>query len=163
MSSYRDFYIGPYLIVKNKYITTTESRKVCVNDKCKKFDATTKTKFCGECGQTVEDKKFEVQDILSVNHLLNEGDLVDKMYVIHNNGVEIYKDREIVLPNNSDGRSDKYNIDYSFCGELEISEDDKTMDTAWFIIKYGKIIDLLVSKFGEENVEFKWGLVIYYS
>lgn len=164
MGSYLNVDLGPYIIAKHINSTYTENKTVCVNTECNKFDKEVKSKFCPECGQQSESKKFERPTKLNAWSFLNNNDMEDRLIGAHAGGSEIYKDREILTPNQyMPAELKQIKVDSDFCGDVDLSDCAELCksQTDWLLKEYEKEITALTEAGFE--IEVKWGLIMSYS
>lgn len=169
MGSYQNIYIGPYLSVKNKVVDSTNTTMVCSNTDCDKHNKKVDSKFCPQCGQPPIKKVDPVKKNYDANDALNKFDeeYHNQVYFPHNGGTDMFKDRMLILPNDSEGRPLEIDIDEDRSGEYPLFPDDVLSkipeDLGWFETKFKKYVDHLREEFGPENCNLKWGIVIHYS
>lgn len=167
MGAYRQDYIGPYLIVKNKKEEIFDDKFFCINKSCDSYDKKVKTKFCPECGkepEKVTTSKFE--DYSAQDFVMNYNDCEweNELYFPHDGGVEMFKDKCIAIPNDHEDRPRYIDIDDDSSGVYPfLSEQDMLNDMNWFKEHYKHVFDKVEEEFGKENMEFGYGLVVSYS
>jgi hypothetical protein len=162
-----NIHIGPYMIVKGKK-TEFIDREVltCSNKKCQTYKDNKphneKQKFCAECGNPVEIKKYKEKWVSDANDLINDepyGDeFVDELCWTDpmggDDGVFIANERSPFEKKRGDVDDDDI-IDFDNIKPEEEKE--------WFKKRYKKIIDVFHKEFGENSVTIKYGMFKWYS
>lgn len=163
MSVSQGIYIGPYMVVKNKDTVSTFSKRVCVNTTCQKTGKEVTSKFCPECGQESESKKFSMPKSVSVSEHFD--DMHDDFYFPHNGGSDIYKDKQILMPNTREGRPQSFRSMAECVGEvsLDLTKEELQEEYDWFEHTYSEQLMMIRNSFGSDNCKVGWGIVIYYS
>lgn len=169
MGAYQSIYVGPYLSVNNKMLDSTVTTMVCGNSECNKHNKKVDSKFCPQCGQPPVKKVEPVKVAFDAQDALNEfdEDYHNDLYFPHNGGSDMFKNKKLVLPNDSEGRPNRIRIDGDSSGEYPLFPEEGLSkipaDIAWFEAKFKRYIDHLRSEFGPENCNLKWGIIIHYS
>lgn len=154
--------LGPYLVAEGKKIVSVNvSHRACDNDKCKKYrkKASNDEKFCTKCGTEIKKISFTVDEEQDARDLLDENDFLDELVytdpMLGESNIFLANHRS---PFDNDGRSQ---LDES--GDVDISKLNIAAEIEWFKERYKKVLDVLIENFGEENVQIKWGVVVWYS
>lgn len=164
MGSYQNIHIGPYVIAKHRDTVRTKHMVVCVNEKCRNHDMETKTNFCSQCGQEPQNKKFEIPYKENAWSFLNNNRMEDRLIGVHAGGTEIYKDREILTPNQHMPKDlEEIRLDGHDCGEIRLDGSAALIkkQTDWMLEEYEAELSALRAAGFE--IEVQWGLVIHYS
>ena len=156
MSVNRYTKITPYLVVTGTFSKINiEIKRFCADHPRIKQE---KNKFCSECGKEIVSKEHKViEDRTPMSLLYDLPDFEDQLYSPFD------RDRNILLPNQYAPSQFKCDND----GEVEVNllgrETTIEKQVNWFKTEYSKEIAYLRDKFGEKNVEVRWGVISYWS
>lgn len=166
MGMYVSLYVGPYMVVTGtKDVVTERSVRTCSNNECETYKANKKhsetQKFCAECGSIVEIKKYSEIEKDYPNWMLSDvEDFEDELCETTRDSRK--DDKQVFVPNekipfqperHTDGEHFNMNL-------LDMSQ---TEEVEWFKKRYEKIISFFKDELGENSVEFRWGVVQWYS
>jgi hypothetical protein len=152
-------YVGPYIEVKYvKAPTGTEliSYKTCSNTSCKRRGfAEYKSKFCSDCGHSIELLSEEVETELSAIEFLNKYDLLSEISA--DNSEDEEGDTQLFFPINNDLKGGCWSVKHD-----EIWEDLSDLNAAEEIEKTKAIcansLKIIEEVYGNKPV-VKWGVV----
>ncbi len=164
MGAYLEIHLGPYLIVKNKYIDSTKEEILCRDASCSNHGKTFNGNFCFGCGQAFEKTNTPIKKRFTMQRFINDNkEWVDELSFPHDGGTDIYKDKTIAICNGSNNRPVEYDIDNN-SGVYPIpTTEEIEADMQWFKTEYKEIFDAVTKEFGEENMKFEWGLIVHYN
>lgn len=164
MGLYRSDYIGPYLIVHDKKKEFFDEKFFCTNKSCDSYDKKVKTKFCSDCGQ--EPGKVitpRIENYSASEFIMCDNEQWDNEFNFPDYIFGEKENKTICLPNTSKDRPYIDDIgDDSGVYTLPTSEQMEA-DKKWFKETHAEVLDAIRKEFGEDNMEFGYGLVVSYS
>ena len=155
MGTYKETYIGPYITVRDRQSSIDIPMRQCQTQTCKNLHKDIITNFCPECGQVPIQFVYSKPSIVTVTDLINfNDDLIEPCS-------DLFEGHTILIPNNSTGRSIRFNTDIP--GIIPLDNHKMLEDLAWFNLKFKDYIIKIYEEFNIENVDIEWGILIYYN
>ena len=160
-------YIGPFVVCKFNLIDTKEQRLSCPKSDCVKFGATIwqkSRKFCDQCGSEIGMMDFSIKSpSVSIEEIFAE--IGDALSCVLDDDLYSYLNKEKVhvwMPNRDFGEKlnflfgGKYNMD---CFIQDIDPEVLPRQIKAFQDQFTKELAVLESKYGKDNIIYKWGVI----
>ncbi|SRR3990172_7487776 len=153
-----NIHIGPYMVTKsNKEIQKECTVNTCLNTDCEthKENQVVHSKFCANCGYSIGKKKYiEIEKITPYSLL--EDEFLDELHCAYD-----YENIEIYISNQCSPFDREFDSDRFF--EIDLQKADSQKEIDWFKERFKKIISCFELEFGKDSIEFKWGIIKWFS
>lgn len=158
-----ELYVGPYIKILKKKIFEKDIEAGCIDKQCSKRKKATSAKYCPECGSKIQ--KYEITTLKKVDwfDISEKHKIEDSFFDATSN--EFDDNKHIVLiPNQNKyipkNWKKKSGDEFYLVDDLDPSYITKDLND--FPKLAEKVITILNSEFGQENVSIHWGILQYY-
>lgn len=159
-------FLGAYAECKTHKVDTMTIKRTCENNKCKTYGDNVYDKntiFCSFCGSKIKEIEFPSKEDAVDRHELSEEVFQNKIMTICGDGFHFWMEKNnkhIWISNQKDSK-DHFSFDPHNCETIlrPITADVIEEETAQFKKYFKKELAILNEKYGQENVEVKWGLI----
>lgn len=153
------YYLGPYARCNNPQVEKKVQRRTCSNDSCKNSqNHHDSKKFCSDCGSAYA--KREVLETWPRVDLDCVEDLDEDLFEACGNYGGIEEDVDHWLPNKTmKGITRETHFGRDDLDEIVVKPEMIESEIQSFMTTFIKALKIIREKYGEDNVEIRWGLV----
>jgi len=167
----KQIYVGVYIECKNEFITDFRTTKMC-RDLCTDEEQELHLNFCPFCGGELSERKIENGTKQKIQLDIPDW-LEDVMYDINQQGSKI--DKDIYVSNLEVGNLQSIELGNSGVEIFELSNlnflsgpFDKSVKSKCYKEfveneELNSFLNLCIRTYGDENVDLKFGVLVYYS